>query len=143
VPLAAVLDRFRAAVAEQDRALGLALDEARLVERSDTRLVLAVSEPFATRRLERRLGDLEAAAARFFGRPLRVAIQGGETPAPAAASARPGARGPRSDADEEAARRRRREALDHPAVNAALEILGGDVVEIRPHGGGPPAGGGR
>jgi len=31
-------------------------------------------------------------------------------------------------------RQRRREALAHPAVNAALEILGGEVVEIRPLG---------
>jgi hypothetical protein len=106
--------------------------------------VLAVSEPFAARRLERRLADLEAAAERLFGRALRFAIRAPEAPAAPRPAAALGARSPRSDAEEEAARRRRREALDHPAVNAALEILGGDVVEIRPlgAGGAPTPGGG-
>jgi hypothetical protein len=36
--------------------------------------------------------------------------------------------------DDELGRRRRLEALQHPAVNAALEILGGEIVEIRPLG---------
>jgi len=31
-------------------------------------------------------------------------------------------------------RQQRQEALDHPTVNAALEILGGEVLEIRPLG---------
>lgn len=144
LPPAAVLDRFRAALAESDRGLGLALEGAALVERSERRLVLAVAEPFAARRLERRLADLEAAAERFFGRPLRIAIQGADAPGPAPAAPARGGRAQRSEPEEEAARRCRREALDHPAVNAALEILGGDVVEIRPLGGaGPPAGGAR
>jgi len=34
-------------------------------------------------------------------------------------------------ADDEAVRQRRREALAHPAINATLEILGGEVIEIR------------
>jgi hypothetical protein len=138
-----VLDRFRAALGEADRGLALALEHATLVERSEQRLVLEVADPFAARRLERRLADLEAAAERLFGRPLRLVLRAADTPAAAPTPAARGARAPRSDAEEEAARRRRREALDHPAVNAALEILGGDVVDIRPLGGGPPAGGGR
>jgi hypothetical protein len=97
--------------------------------------VLVVAEPFAARRLERRQADLEAAAERLFGRPLRFAIRTAEAPAAPRPASALGARAPRSDGDEEAARRRRREALDHPAVNAALEILGGDVVDIRPLGG--------
>jgi DNA polymerase-3 subunit gamma/tau len=143
VPLAAVLDRFRAALGETDRGLAMALEDATLVERSGQRLVLAVGEPFAARRLERRLPDLVAAAERFFGHPLRIAIQGADASAPSRPAAALGG-APRSDAEEEEGRRRRREALDHPAVNAALEILGGDVVDIRPLGKGPPpAGGGR
>jgi hypothetical protein len=39
--------------------------------------------------------------------------------------------------DDETVRRRRRDALAHPAVNTVLEILGGEVVEIRPQGGAP------
>jgi DNA polymerase-3 subunit gamma/tau len=138
-PLAAVLDRFRAALGDADRGLALALEDATLVERSAQRLVLSVAEPFAARRLERRAADLEAAAERFFGHPLRVAIRTPDAPAAPGPAAPLGARAPRSDAEQEAARRRRRAALDHPAVNAALEILGGDVVDVRPLGGGPPA----
>ncbi|MEB2344308.1 MAG: DNA polymerase III subunit gamma/tau [Deltaproteobacteria bacterium] len=132
-PPSAVLDRLRAALAESDRGLALALEDATLLEHDAQRLVLAVAEPFATRRLERRLGDLEAAAARLFGRPLRLVLRSAEAPAPPHAA---GASPPRPDADEELLRRRRRAALDHPAVNAALEILGGDVVEVRPLGSG-------
>jgi hypothetical protein len=36
--------------------------------------------------------------------------------------------------DTEAARRRRQQALDHPGVNTAIEVLGGEIVEIRPLG---------
>ena len=38
--------------------------------------------------------------------------------------------------DEEDARRRRKAALDHPVVNATLEILEGEILEIRPLGSG-------
>ena len=40
----------------------------------------------------------------------------------------------RAAAGDEEARRRRKDALDHPAVNAALEILEGEILEIRPLG---------
>jgi len=141
-PLPVVLDRLRAAFAERDRGLAIALENAELVERSDTHVRLAVPDTFAARRLERRMADLETTCERFFGRPLRVEILGPASAAPARAPVPLGGRAPQSDAEEEADRRRRREALDHPAVNAALEILGGDVLEIRPLGG-PGSGGGR
>lgn len=140
-PLPVVLDRLRAAFAESDRGLAIALENAQLLERTDTHLRLAVPDAFAARRLERRIADLEATCERFFGRTLRIEISGPAAPAPARAAVALGGRAPQSDADEEADRRRRREALDHPAVNAALEVLGGDVVEIRPLGGPAPGGG--
>jgi DNA polymerase-3 subunit gamma/tau len=133
-PLAVVLDRVRAVLGDSDRGLAAALDGATLLERSDRHLRIAVPEAFAARRLERRQADLEAVCARLFGRALRVVVSGPDTPAAPPAE--------RSDADEEHLRRRRREALDHPAVNAALEILGGEVLEIRPLGAGGPAAGG-
>jgi hypothetical protein len=40
---------------------------------------------------------------------------------------------PRPELDD-LSRRRKQEALQHPAVNAALEILGAEIVEIRPLG---------
>jgi hypothetical protein len=71
---------------------------------------------------------------------LRLELSGPPAASPTRAPAAVGGRPRPSKADEEADRRRRREALDHPAVNAALEILGGDVVEIRPLGGQAPGG---
>jgi DNA polymerase-3 subunit gamma/tau len=117
-----LLDRLRAATAERDRALAAALDGARLLEDSEGRLRIEVAQAFAANRLERRQAELEAIGSRLLGRPVRIAIAGPKVDA--------GRRGEPSDA-EEALRRRRRDALAHPAVNAALEILGGEVVEIR------------
>ena len=119
-PSTALLDRLRALTSERDRALGAALEGATLLDESEDRLRIGVAQAFAAHRLLRRRVDLEAICARLFGRPMRVEIVGpqdGERAAPAEA--------------EEDLRRRRRDALAHPAVNAALEILGGEVLEIR------------
>jgi DNA polymerase-3 subunit gamma/tau len=124
-----LLDRLRALAAERDRALGAALDGVTLGDRTETTLVLRTTQPFAAHRLERRRADLEAVCARLFGRPIRIEIAGPDG----------GARSDAEVAGEEAIRQRRRDALAHPAVNTALEILGGEVVEIRTlgDGGGP------
>jgi DNA polymerase III subunit gamma/tau len=63
--------------------------------------------------------QVEELASRFFGRPMRVSVQSAEaappsTPAPSATSA----------ALHEA-------ALENPVVRAAVEILGGEVQEVR------------
>jgi phage tail protein X len=89
---------------------------------------IRVPEPFAARRLRERQDAVDALAASFFGRATRVVI---EENAPAAAAANAGAA-----AQSDAARQRRKEALEDPAVGRALEILGADIVEIRPLGGG-------
>jgi DNA polymerase-3 subunit gamma/tau len=127
-PLAAVLDRLRAFARTAEPGIFAALDGAELVERSDERLCIRVSEPFAARRLRERQGALDALAAGFFGRPaVRVAIE--DAPAAGSAPARGAA------PSGEAARQRRQEALNDPAVGRALDILGADIVEIRPLGG--------
>jgi DNA polymerase-3 subunit gamma/tau len=115
----ALVDRLRALAAERDRPLGAALEGATIVEDGD-RLRIAVAQAFAANRLQRRRADLEAVCVRLFGRPMRIEIAGPGEPDPSS----------RADGEEEL-RRRRREALAHPAVNAALEILGGEVLEIR------------
>ncbi len=126
-----LLDRLRALAAERDRALGAALDGVVLGDRSETSLTLRTAQPFATHRLERRRADLEAVCARLFGRPMRVVITGPTGDGRASGAA----------ADDEAVRQRKREALAHPAINATLEILGGEVIEIRSLGdAGAPAG---
>jgi len=128
-PLPVVLDRLRAVLTEEDRGLAAALEGAALVERTDQALRIAVPEAFAARRLERRLPELEAICARLFGRPTRVSISG-----PSNEATEPRSR----DREEQERARRRREALDHPAVNTALEVLGGEVVEIKPLGASDP-----
>jgi DNA polymerase III subunit gamma/tau len=126
-PPAAVLDRLRAFARATEPSIFAALDGAELVERSDERLRIRVPEQFAARRLRERQTGLDALAASFFGRATRVQIEdtpaGGSVPAPGAAPS------------GETARQRKQEALNDPAVGRALEILGADIVEIRPLGG--------
>jgi DNA polymerase-3 subunit gamma/tau len=124
-----LLDRLRALASERDRALGAALDGVVLDDRSEASITIRTTQPFAAHRLERRRADLEAVCGRLFGRPMRVTIAGPTGDARSSGAA----------ADDEAVRQRRREALAHPAINATLEILGGEVIEIRSLGevGGP------
>jgi DNA polymerase-3 subunit gamma/tau len=127
-PPAAVLDRLRAFARAAEPSIFAALDGAELIERSDEQLRIRVPEPFAARRLRERQSALDALAASFFGRATRVSIEdapaAGSAPAPGAAPT------------GEAARQRKQQALNDPAVGRALEILGADIVEIRPLAGG-------
>jgi len=76
------------------------------------------------RRFETRAQDLDEICTRFFGEPTRVQLEA------EGAVAQSGA--PVDGRDGE--RRRRQEALNHPAVNEALDVLGAKIVEIRPTG---------
>jgi len=127
-PPAAVLDRLRAFARAAEPSIFAALDGAELIERSDEQLRIRVPEPFAARRLRERQSALDALAASFFGRATRVLIE--DAPAAGAALV------PGAAPSGEAARQRKQEALNDPAVGRALEILGADIVEIRPLGGG-------
>jgi DNA polymerase-3 subunit gamma/tau len=126
---ATVLDRLRAFARGDEPSIFAALDGAELVERSEAQLRIHVAQPFAARRLRERQSALDALAARFFGRATRVLIE--DAPAAAGSPAAPGAA-----PTGEAARLRRQEALNDPAVGRALEILEAEIVEIRPLGGG-------
>jgi DNA polymerase-3 subunit gamma/tau len=126
-PLAAALDRLRAFARANQPGIFAALDGAELLERTADQLRIRVPEPFAARRLRERQDAVDALAASFFGRATRVVIED----APGAAADGAGAA-----AQSDAARQRRQEALNDPAVGRALEILGADIVEIRPLGGG-------
>src|SRR5262245_25651572 len=127
-PLGAVLDRLRAFARTKEPAIFAGLDRAQLLERSADRLRVRVPEAFAARRLRERQDAVDALAASFFGRATRVVIEE-DAPAAAAASAE-------TAAQSDAMRQRRQEALNDPAVGRALDILGADIVEIRPLGGG-------
>ncbi len=125
-PLDVVFDQLRRFAQESNRGLFAALEGGRLAARTGERLRILLPEPFAARRLESRRADLEAVCTRFFGHSVRVEVEcEGEEPAP------PGGRPEESDL----ARRRHQQALNHPALNDTLDILGGEIVEIRPLGG--------
>ena len=135
-PHGAVYDRLRVFAQSENRGLFAALEGGRLLERSPGRIRLELPPSIGARRLSGRVRDLEEVCARLFGEPTAVEIEVAES----------GAQRQRSDraAEESVARERRREALSHPAINTALEILGGEILEIRPLGGergGPGSGG--
>ncbi len=122
-PLDVVFDQLRRFAQESNRGLFAALEGGRLKARTPERLCIVLPESFAARRLSQRRDDLEEVCRRFFGGSLRVEVES-EDGAPEQQAAR------REPSD--LARRRRQQALDHPAVNDALDILGGEIVEIRP-----------
>jgi DNA polymerase-3 subunit gamma/tau len=125
-PLPVVFDRLRSFAQEANRGLFAALEGGRLAARTGETIRIALPSTIAMRRLEARLAEFEAVVERFFGGPRRVVLEsdGG------AAEAAPRATGP-----DPQAQRRRQEALNHPAVNQALEILQGEILEIKPLGG--------
>jgi DNA polymerase-3 subunit gamma/tau len=125
---AVVYDRLRVFAQRQNRGLFAALDGGHVTARGEGWLRLSIPAGIAGRRLAARGADLEAICRRFFGRAVQVAIEAqDELQAPSAAGR--GATTP--PPDPELARRLRRRALEHPAVNAALDILGADILEIR------------
>ncbi len=128
-PLSQVFDRLRSFAQDENRGLFAALEGGRLLAKSEDTLRIGLPSAIAARRLEARKPDLESVCARFFGKPMRV-----ELVTDAAASAAPN--NAKANSGGEEARKRRQEALAHPNVNAALEILGGEIVEIRPFGAG-------
>jgi len=125
---AVVLDRLRGFIRESHPGLVAALEEAKLLERSDRKLRIFTPEPFAAERLRDRRESLEAVCAEFFGHPIQVEI---ETVDPAAEVEGETAK---TVLTGEALRKLRQRALQNPAVNRAVEILDGEIVEIRPVG---------
>ncbi len=124
LPPAVVFDRLRAFAGKQDPGLFAALDGGELVENSATRLRIRVPAGFGARRLEAKRAALEQCCASFFGRPVAVELESvGDAPEAASVAQASGA---------EKLRLLRQQALAHPAVNAALEVLEGEIVEIRP-----------
>ena len=123
-PLDAVFDRLRAFTRDHDRMLFAALEGGRVVARDDDSLRIALGSGVATRRLEARRPALLAVCQRLFGRAVSVVL---EVDAEVAEVAAPESGAVKGDG----ARRSRQEALEHPAVNDALEILGGEILEIR------------
>jgi DNA polymerase-3 subunit gamma/tau len=122
-------DRLRGFAQEANRGLFASLEGGQLLALEEKSLRIALPSGIAARRLESRIGELHQVVERFFGRPLTVALEvaGATQPQQAAAAA--------TVDSEELRRQRQKEALNHPTVNDALEILGGEILEIRPLGG--------
>ena len=119
---ASAFEKVCAFVLQENRGLGAALQAGQATLCRAGEVHVAVEEAFAAHRLERRRSDLEALFTRFFGTPTRFAVRGPEAPSPDAAE---------DDGAREQVAQQRRAALDHPAVNRSLEILGGEVISIR------------
>jgi hypothetical protein len=127
-PLPIVFDRLRAFAQESNRGLFASLEGGRLLACGEGALRIALPSGLAARRLEDRRAELEEVCGRFFGGPVQVLLE-----APGAGPDAPDpSRGREGEAEE--VRRRRLAALAHPAVNDALEILGAEILEIRPLG---------
>jgi DNA polymerase-3 subunit gamma/tau len=124
-PPAVVFDRLRSFAGQHHPGLAAPLEDGRIVSRDSAHLCIAVPTAFAAKRLNHKRDQLEDACARFFGHDLRIEIET-ESESESGISAAP--------ADREAERSRRQQALEHPAVNLALDVLGGQILEIRPLG---------
>ncbi len=90
---------------------------------------VCIQEPFTAQRLRDRIETLESVCAKFFGRPMRLEIQSEEAEPDSDEDAAPRGREPLTG---EAMRQLRQRALNHPAISRAVEILDGEITEIRP-----------
>jgi hypothetical protein len=124
-----VLDRLRGFIRSDHPGLYAALEGARLVHSDDQHLQVSIPEPFTAQRLRDRIETFEAVCANFFGRPTRVEIQSDKAET---ASDDALAHGGRESLTGEAMRQLRQRALNHPAISRAIEILDGEITEIRP-----------
>jgi len=126
-----VFDQLRTLAKEENRGLFTSLDSCRVREQSPGHLHLTTSNGFHAKRLSDSVQSLEAICSRFFGQPTRVEIAVEST----AGSDGDVTSTTRSVPQREDERRRRQEALNNPRINAALEVLQAEIVEIRPLGG--------
>jgi DNA polymerase-3 subunit gamma/tau len=116
--VAAFLDGVRA---EKKLLHGTFLSKAQRVEPAQDAIVLtfAPEDRAARAAVERARGELEAIATRVAGGPVAIRIAEGTSTRPASPSA------------EDAARERlRRQALEHPAVQATLEVFPAEIRDV-------------
>jgi DNA polymerase-3 subunit gamma/tau len=132
-PAALASERWRAAVAEIEKASPLAapaLKQAVLLEIREGAVAIRLPQGIYATTAERRRGEVEAAFARFFGRPTRLEIAIGP-PAPGDA-AEPAPSLAAAEAAERTARaaRLRESARAHPNIREAARILEGGIDGI-------------
>ena len=96
-----------------------------LLERGEDRLRIAAPNRFAAQRLSSRRDALADACQALFGRAMSVEIDAPPDPVASGAPAGGGS---------EQLRQLRQQALNHPGVSMTVEILEGEIAEIRPVG---------
>jgi len=128
LPTGAVLDRLRSMAQKSNPVLFLALDDAEILENAPGRLHLVLPDSFGANRLAQRKQELEKVCERFFGRPTRVEIETRRVASPDVPEQPDLERQKRS---QDLVRKWKQNALEHPAINQAIEILGAEVVSIR------------
>jgi DNA polymerase-3 subunit gamma/tau len=124
-PLPAVFDRLRQRIREANPGIYAALDGGRLADMADGLLRIEHPERFSANRLGEKRALIEAVASEMFGRPTRVEVQ--QAIDTAAVTHTP-------SVDPDATRQIRADALNDPGIGRALEILGAEIVDIRPLG---------
>lgn len=126
--LGALMDRLRAFAAKDNQPLSASLEQAKLVEQRTDYLRIAPGSSFQAKRLADRLEDLQDMAGRFFGQATKVEVdpfvEGDTRERGASASNAP----PRRESDRE----KIQTALNHPVLNDAIKVLGGEIVKILP-----------
>ena len=126
-PLPVVFDRLRERVRERNPGIHAALDGGRLARMEEGLLEIEHPERFSSSRLAEKRAFIEEVASEMFGRPTRVEVQrAGEADAESDTE--------KGRFDPEATRQIRADALNDPGIGRALEILGAEIVEIRPLG---------
>jgi DNA polymerase-3 subunit gamma/tau len=123
-PPAVVFDRLRSFAGQENPGLFAPLEGGRIVDQGRDHLRIEIPTPFSAKRLDRKREEFEAACARFFGREMRIEIE----------TSSDGRREDTPAGDPETLRTQRQQALNNPAVSLAMEVLGGEIVEIRPVG---------
>ncbi len=128
-----LLEGLRKLCKSEHSPLFSALEGGEVLECSERKLRIGIASPTAQRRLENRSDELEALCARFLGR-LKMRVEVVSTGAD-----RKSGNGAAQSTDDgappgEDALQRKREAVNHPAVNNAVELLGARILDIRPLG---------
>jgi DNA polymerase-3 subunit gamma/tau len=120
----AIFDRLRAKALDADRSRYASLEGTELISIKGNTIALGVTAPFHAERLRARIDDLEAFAAELLGQQTRITVE--------ILTAR--SHQEETSESREQSRKRRQEALNSEPVNLAIEVLGAEIVEIRPLG---------
>ena len=117
---------FLALVQQERKALYMTLAGSRCLDLGAQELRIGVASEVYARELSKKENrdEIEALAARAFGRPLSVSVQ-------AVKEASPGNEVGAAAAARETEESFKRETLAHPVVKAALDILGGEVRAVK------------